>query len=243
MGEYMSMKCKLFGHKWNGCTCETCKEKRDEGHKYYKIERSCIQKCRICGKEITIHDFSSHKCRDCGAFDEYVTNQNEWYTYIETYTTGDYKWLCGYRGKSLSKCVIPESINGISTNHFDNLERNDDILEVIFPSTLKSTGLHTFTYCKNIKKVYLNEGLETIDQSTFSGCSSLEEINIPSTLKSIQYAAFAGCENLKDIYLPGSLIGINNNPFLGCKHLTITCHKDSAAHKFVLKNNIQFKLL
>ncbi len=40
----MSMMCKLSGHKWNGCICSRCGEKRDEGHAW----DGCT--CNVCGK-------------------------------------------------------------------------------------------------------------------------------------------------------------------------------------------------
>ena len=32
----MKLSC-IFGHKWNGCTCERCGEVRNEGHEYTKF--------------------------------------------------------------------------------------------------------------------------------------------------------------------------------------------------------------
>lgn len=40
----MKLIC-IFGHKWNGCICTRCAEKRDAGHKW----NGCI--CEVCGKK------------------------------------------------------------------------------------------------------------------------------------------------------------------------------------------------
>lgn len=49
----------------------------------------------------------------------------------------------------------------------------------------------TFAYCKQLEKVNLNEGLETISTSSFRECEKLTSITLPSTLKKIDSQAFA----------------------------------------------------
>jgi hypothetical protein len=41
----MSLSCKIFGHKWNGCKCLKCREIRDEQHDWIDF------KCSRCNKE------------------------------------------------------------------------------------------------------------------------------------------------------------------------------------------------
>jgi hypothetical protein len=40
----------MFGHKWNGCTCEKCGTVRDEHHRMVNVPGECTQQCAICGK-------------------------------------------------------------------------------------------------------------------------------------------------------------------------------------------------
>lgn len=40
----------MFGHKWNGCTCERCGTVRDEHHRMVSVPGECTQRCSICGK-------------------------------------------------------------------------------------------------------------------------------------------------------------------------------------------------
>jgi len=103
--------------------------------------------------------------------------------------------------------------------HMGNFDGHDEITEIIFPSTLKDTGMHTFSYLKNLKKVVINKGLEYISQSALR-CPSLTEIYIPSTVKRIDSGAL-----------------INDYG------LTIICHEDSAAHDYAVEKKIAFKLL
>ena len=295
----MGIVCKMSGHKWNGCICARCGEKRDEGHQWVKEDNSCVEKCAVCGAigrsehkfervsvaddpeicyhnvcrvcghteprrhafsrkngcrynyicsycgremiEAHEHDFYNHKCRDCGIFDAAVTYHGDFVTADDP----DDKTisLIGYRGKETAHIVIPEGISYIDTNQFDNFERNDKIESVKFPSTLLRTGMNTFTYCENLKRVELNEGLTDIGQSAFCGCASLVEINFPQSLKTISYAAFSGCSSLGEIYLPDSVTEISSGVFTGCGRLIIRCHENSAAHRFAEKNNIRIKLL
>ena len=56
----MKLSC-IFGHKWNGCTCERCGEVRDEGHEYTKYapnDKECVG--HWCGKQQALkHDWQS----------------------------------------------------------------------------------------------------------------------------------------------------------------------------------------
>ena len=70
-------------------------------------------------------------------------------------------------------------------------EEYDDI---ILPTNVKRIQKGVF-YGKNIRKVTLNEGLETIEEDAFI-FSTLEEINFPSSLKEIGKYAFYQCEKL-----------------------------------------------
>lgn len=79
----MKLSC-IFGHKWNGCTCERCGEVRNEGHEYANYMpngEKCIGHCK-CGKQQALeHDWQSqpdsciHKCARCGKTSE---PQHQW---------------------------------------------------------------------------------------------------------------------------------------------------------------------
>jgi len=101
-----------------------------------------------------------------------------------------------------------------------------------------------FAECVDITKVYLLDGLLTIEEKAFYGCTSLEEIEIPKTvsrlgnnafwgcesletlvlnegLREIGESAFEGCSSLKELTLPESVTKIGKNAFLGCSDLVI----------------------
>ena len=60
----MGFSCKLLGHKWEGCKCARCGEKRDTEHDW--IVTDCAKKCSRCGKVITVHKWEGCKCIVCG---------------------------------------------------------------------------------------------------------------------------------------------------------------------------------
>lgn len=60
------MGCLLW-HKWNGCVCQKCGEKRNEGHRYQQVEGHCESRCSICGDVQPIdHVWDNCKCTQCG---------------------------------------------------------------------------------------------------------------------------------------------------------------------------------
>lgn len=62
----MSLQCFFFGHKWDGCVCARCLDKRDEGHDW----DGC--KCRCCGRERDEgHDWEDCVCKICGKYHDY----------------------------------------------------------------------------------------------------------------------------------------------------------------------------
>ena len=100
--------------------------------------------------------------------------------------------------------------------------------------------LHSFSYCEDLEKVVVNEGVTEISDSAFSGCSKLTSLTLPSTLKYIGEYTFSNC-GLKELTLPASVeeigtyafsyseniekVNIGNNvkigydAFLGCTNL------------------------
>lgn len=202
--------------------CAECGKEEMRNHSYSSASQGigkALLTCRYCGHQ-TIepheHRFWSNQCDYCGVYENGVVKKGDFYTIKTKYGAK----LVGYSGGEHSKIVIPEGITHIGMGHLGSFDKKEAIVEVVFPASLKRTGMHVFCYCKNLKKVTFNEGLMEIGQGAFGGCSSLSEVYIPPTVMSIEYSAFSGC-----------------------KELTIVCHEDSAAHRFAEKEKFHFKLL
>ncbi|WP_044420577.1 leucine-rich repeat domain-containing protein [Metamycoplasma hominis] len=93
--------------------------------------------------------------------------------------------------------------------------------KVTIPSSIKEIDKSTFSGCKNLKEVILNDGLERIDYGTFQD-TNIESITIPGSVKEIGERAFCNCENLKEVILNEGLKKIGASAFPNTKIESIT---------------------
>ena len=71
----------------------------------------------------------------------------------------------------------------------------------------------------NVKKVVIEDGVTSIENSAFDSCSSLTSITIPDSVTSIGNSAFNNCSSLTSITIPSSVTSIGNDAFYGCSNL------------------------
>ena len=107
------------------------------------------------------------------------------------------------------KYTIPEGVTEIA---FRGFRGQEGIKSIEIPGSVKRIGNEAFGYCKNLKHVTLNEGLEVIGGFAFQH-SGLESINIPRSVGIIGTWAFSGCENLKHVTLNEGLEVIGSAVF------------------------------
>ena len=73
----------------------------------------------------------------------------------------------------------------------------------VAPPSLRLLANGAFYFCRSLRYVELNEGLETIgtDRGTYGvfGDSALEHVLLPSTLKWTESKAFSGCTSLTSV--------------------------------------------
>ena len=89
----------------------------------------------------------------------------------------------------IRKLVLPSSIESIRAYVFhgcDKLEHAD----LRTAHSLKTIGSEAFASCEVLRRVVLNDGLETICESCFS-VSGLTEVSIPGSVRSIEDYAFS----------------------------------------------------
>jgi hypothetical protein len=83
-------------------------------------------------------------------------------------------------------------------------------------SELSSIDNNAFRNCKNLKSIYIPNGVKTIEESAFEGIP-LSSVNLPEGLESIGKRAFASASSIKNkltkITLPDSLKEIEEGAF------------------------------
>ena len=94
------------------------------------------------------------------------------------------------------------------------------IEECNVPSTVKTIGKNAFYLCKNLKKVILLDGLESIGARAFEHCTSLSEVKLPNTLKKVDIDAFSSANITGELVIPDSVESIENSSFSNCTNIS-----------------------
>ena len=135
--------------------------------------------------------------------------------------------------------VIPKSVISILLIIIVIMESNNEMLaEVLFeytgkgcvvPKNVTIVRFHSsviyvennaFQFCKKMREVIFNDGLQKIGQYAFYCCSSLRNITFPSTVTEIGQGAFQSCCNLREVMLNKDLHNIEEFAFYDCKSLS-----------------------
>ena len=101
----------------------------------------------------------------------------------------------------------------------DAFNDNENLVDVLFPHSLRYIGAYAFSGCNNLTNVEFRDGLKCIDDGTFGGCYNLTEISLPDSLEQVGNVAFAYCDNLKNISMGKSLNLIGYNAFAWCPNI------------------------
>ena len=72
---------------------------------------------------------------------------------------------------------------------------------------------------EEIKKVVIEDGVQTVGRNAFARCTAVTEITIPESVTSILHSAFSGCTSLKQITIPQAVGIINGQTFQNCRSL------------------------
>ncbi len=121
-----------------------------------------------------------------------------------------------YIPKTITKCVIPNSVTSICDNTFSFC---NTLKEVIIPDSVTNIGEYTFYSCESLKEITIPDSVTSIDDGVFRYCVSLKEITIPNSITSIGYEAFENCTSLTSITIPDSVNSIGSYTFSYCESL------------------------
>ena len=88
--------------------------------------------------------------------------------------------------------------------------------EVKISSDTKTVNDYAFNGCKNLKKIIIPEGVNSIGNNGFSSCINLTDIFLPDTVEYLGYSVFYNCTNLKNVKLSKMLKEIEPASFEQC---------------------------
>lgn len=114
-----------------------------------------------------------------------------------------------YQAK-VGSVVFPDQLETIGDYSFYGCM----LKEAIIPNTcqhLKGSG--HFCLNRELEKLHIPEGIETIPMEFANGCEKLKEVDIPSTVKEIGNRAFAQCAEMTNLELPDGLETIGEEAF------------------------------
>lgn len=115
----------------------------------------------------------------------------------------------------VKKIYLTEGITSICREAFDTTL----ITEVTLPDSLIEIKTYAFAHCKNLKRVYMGDGVKNIGTGAFSSCEKLEKVCWGNRVERIGESAFEGCDALKRVYIPKRVKTIGKDAFYGCERL------------------------
>ena len=104
------------------------------------------------------------------------------------------------------------------------------VTNLVIPGTVKVIKSHTFTGCKSIQSLTLQEGVEMIFDNAFKDCYNLSKVKIANSVLAICNGAFIGCKSLSSLNLGNGLKRIGPWAFSGCENLRKVIIPQSVRH-------------
>lgn len=91
--------------------------------------------------------------------------------------------------------------------------------KVLLNENLNSIEKLSLSNCINLSVINIPQGINKIGDFSFAGCINLESVNIPECCTFIPYGAFRNCISLKTITLPQNVTIIETSAFEECTNL------------------------
>ena len=86
---------------------------------------------------------------------------------------------------------------------------NDELEEIVFPSTLQKIRDVAFMDCTALKEIILPDSITDLETDAFCGCESVKKLKISNNLTIIRRGVFAGL-GAKEIVIPDSVTSISD---------------------------------
>lgn len=142
-------------------------------------------------------------------------------------------------GKKMTSFNVPDyiTVGGLKYKVIlmaENVFRkNTKIKKVVLNNVIDTVDTAEFKGCKNLSTVVFGKNYRYIIDEAFSGCTSLKSITFPAKMKVLESKAFTGCTKLASIKV-NSQVKVRKNAFKGCKK-TIKVSGKKADKKFVVE--------
>ena len=138
-----------------------------------------------------------------------------------TYTGQTYEWE--QYAEQIKEIRVAEGVTEIPNMAFSSKKaegvKYSNLQKVTLSSTVKKIYLGAFGANPGLTEVYLNDGLEYIENVAFQG-AGISDIKLPENVE-ICSDVFYGCNNLKSVTIPsGTTWGGGNAQFSHCHNLT-----------------------
>lgn len=151
----------------------------------------------------------------------------------------------------LASVAMSENVKSIGDFAFGMCQFLTDIT---IPNGITKIGNGVFDNCQILQNITIPNGVKSIGRGAFAYCYSLANITIPSSVTSIDDGAFAYCRFLTSIAIPNSVTKMGYKVFANCSELdewtgfdcfavVITCSRNSYAHMYCTKNNIEVQFI
>ena len=97
--------------------------------------------------------------------------------------------------------IIPTEYNGedIVSIGSSVFYANEEVEEVLIPSSVEKIDFHAFYKCKNLREIVIPNSVTTIGVTAFEDCVNLTRVRIGKNVSEIDSFAFRGCVSLMEI--------------------------------------------
>lgn len=137
-----------------------------------------------------------------------------------------------FAGPNYYEINLPDSLKELGEGVFSGCE----FTELVIPQGLETTGVFAFSNT-NIEKLTVPSTIKIIELDSFSGCKLLKSVTIEEGVEVIEKGAFRDCEMLETISIPASVTEITN-PFRGSDNVTIYTPAGSYAETWAAENGV-----
>ena len=112
-------------------------------------------------------------------------------------------------------------VTAIAPSALENNTDKKNLVKLTITEGVDSIGANAFKGCINLTSISLPHSLRTIGQSAFESNTSLPKIEIPEGVKTIGLQAFKTCSKLETVDLPSTLRNIGDYAFAACDKITM----------------------